>query len=487
MVSNNQAEIEFIAKENVTEALDKIKSKINSTSSAVSSDADSMKKKIFDLGQTFNSALGFTAANVITTAANFLKNFFVDATKNALLFEQQLLSLQYQTENTADALINKLSVAVNGLVSDLDLAQATNRALVLGLRKDDLPGLFEAAATRAKVMGISVTQATNDIVTGIGRASPLILDNLGIVFDTASVFEQYAASINRSVESLSKQEKAVALTNAVIDSTAPLVEALNNRMTTNIDNIERGKVAWKNFTTDVGNFFASIIGYFADTSTEADRFYIELGNLQKQLIDGDPSTVLIKRLSDVRNEIAGIKRELSDTDIYDVTTQKELNSLEIERLRKEREIRDLQSQRVSIPAIGGGQELVFSSQDQLDALNQAKSELSDINDQITTVKSEFEEVRLTNLNSDLKGIIDKYDAQKLQLDELNTKNESLADQSVRRQKAEEAVTNEIIRQKILLNQSLPSGVNTVTPFVPENFPTINLTANPNEVTEIELG
>ena len=33
---------------------------------------------------------------------------------------------------------------------------------------------------RGRAMGLSTTQAFGDIVTGIGRMSPLILDNLGI-------------------------------------------------------------------------------------------------------------------------------------------------------------------------------------------------------------------------------------------------------------------------------------------------------------------
>ena len=40
---------------------------------------------------------------------------------------------------------------------------------------------MEVAAVRARAMGLTTTQAFNDMATGIGRMSPMILDNLGII------------------------------------------------------------------------------------------------------------------------------------------------------------------------------------------------------------------------------------------------------------------------------------------------------------------
>lgn len=83
--------------------------------------------------------------------------------------------------------MNRLRDASQGAISDLDLMQTSNRAALLGVatNTEQLSQLMVTARLRGKEMGLSVTQAFNDIVTGIGRGSPLILDNLGIVIPDA--------------------------------------------------------------------------------------------------------------------------------------------------------------------------------------------------------------------------------------------------------------------------------------------------------------
>lgn len=94
-------------------------------------------------------------------------------------FEEMAKSHQSNSESILDS----LKRASQGAISETDLILSANRAMMLGLgaNADQLGELLEVAAFRARAMGLSTTQAFNDIVTGIGRKSPLILDNLGIV------------------------------------------------------------------------------------------------------------------------------------------------------------------------------------------------------------------------------------------------------------------------------------------------------------------
>ena len=129
----------------------------------------------------------------------------------------------------ADEFIAKLQKVSDSQIANADLVLATNRAIALGIKADDLPALLETAAQASVKLGISVTQAFNDITTGVGRASPLILDNLGIVVDSARVYGDYAESIGKTVEELTKQERTQALTTSVIkgglDTTKSFTEA----------------------------------------------------------------------------------------------------------------------------------------------------------------------------------------------------------------------------------------------------------------------
>ena len=76
--------------------------------------------------------------------------------------------------------LQSLRQATSGTVTDLELMQKTNIASKLGLDVSKLAGLFQFAAKTAQETGQSVDYLVGSIVTGIGRKSPLILDNLGI-------------------------------------------------------------------------------------------------------------------------------------------------------------------------------------------------------------------------------------------------------------------------------------------------------------------
>jgi hypothetical protein len=84
---------------------------------------------------------------------------------------------------SADKVIKKLSEVSKGTISNADLIESANKAMALGVTSDldEMAQLMEVARVRGQAMGLDTTQAFQDIVTGIGRGSPLILDNLGII------------------------------------------------------------------------------------------------------------------------------------------------------------------------------------------------------------------------------------------------------------------------------------------------------------------
>jgi len=111
----------------------------------------------------------------------------------------------------------KLRDASQGTISDMDLMLAANKASMLGVGSGvgDLTKLMQVAQERGRAMGLTTSQAFSDIVTGIGRMSPLILDNLGIVTGGEKTYAAYAASIGKAADALTDAEKKQALVNLV--------------------------------------------------------------------------------------------------------------------------------------------------------------------------------------------------------------------------------------------------------------------------------
>ncbi len=121
---------------------------------------------------------------------------------------------------SGEVMLRAMREASRGTIGDSELILAANRALMLGVvdSAEEMAALVEAAIVRGRDMGVSAKQAVHDLVTGIGRMSPLILDNLGIVGVQRSI-EEYAKSLGKTAEQLTDVEKKQALLNAVISGT----------------------------------------------------------------------------------------------------------------------------------------------------------------------------------------------------------------------------------------------------------------------------
>jgi len=150
-------------------------------------------------------ALAVTAATAAITGATVA---ILKMAERAGKIEGLALGFERNFGNMEKAL-SSFRKASQGMVSDFDLMQTANRAALLGVTNDvdKLSQLMITARLRGREMGLDMTQAFNDIVTGIGRGSPLILDNLGIKIPDA---------IKASMEKMGEAEKTQALLNFAI-------------------------------------------------------------------------------------------------------------------------------------------------------------------------------------------------------------------------------------------------------------------------------
>ena len=155
--------------------------------------------------------------------------------------------------------IGKLTELSDNQIASADLILASNRAIKLGIQATDLPGLLTTAANAAVDLGLTTTQAFNDITTGIGRASPQILDNLGITIDAVIIYKEFARSIGTTVEALTKQQKTIALTNAIMAKNADQIEKFSERQAEMTRSINRGRAAFDNLKSSAGALTGALV------------------------------------------------------------------------------------------------------------------------------------------------------------------------------------------------------------------------------------
>lgn len=181
----------------------------------------------------------------------------------------ELARLQTAFENLgkSEADLNTLRAASLGAINDQNLMLAANRANLLHVTSstDELARLMQVAAVRGRAMGVDTTQALNDIVTGIGRVSPRILDNIGIITDSNATFSKYATSIGKTADTLTDAEKRQALLNKVIEESAKLGPLLDDQAT----KYERIQAKIDDLGQKASRVFAGILEPVVDNASNA--------------------------------------------------------------------------------------------------------------------------------------------------------------------------------------------------------------------------
>jgi len=161
----------------------------------------------------------------------------------------------------------KLQKATDGTMKSMDLMTQANNAMLLGIAEseDQMAEMFDVAQRLASALGKDATFGVESLVTGLGRQSKLMLDNLGIMVDTNKLYKDYATSIGVSVEQLSDQEKKQAFVSGAMESAKELVASLGDEQLTTADKIAQASVALDEMTREIGDALAPVV----ETMTKA--------------------------------------------------------------------------------------------------------------------------------------------------------------------------------------------------------------------------
>ena len=130
-------------------------------------------------------------------------------------------------EDASNAL-SKLRIATNNTMSSFDLFQQANNAMILGVSKnsDEMAEMFDIAQRLGNALGRDTAQSVESLVTGIGRQSRLMLDNIGIIVRSEDAYSDYAKEIGKNSNELTDLEKKQAFTNATLKQARLLAKLL---------------------------------------------------------------------------------------------------------------------------------------------------------------------------------------------------------------------------------------------------------------------
>ena len=178
-------------------------------------------KFVHTLNQSFElleRGIGYTKS-----AFEFLKEGanYTEATQSFSAYAKSL-------GEDSDKIIESLRKASAGTISNKNLILTASKAMALGVTTDSgqMAKLLEIARSRARVFGIDTTQAFNDVVTGVGRASPQILDNLGI---------RIPDGFDKLTQGMSAAQKVSKLLELTLEAGGKEIESMGGLILSNAD------------------------------------------------------------------------------------------------------------------------------------------------------------------------------------------------------------------------------------------------------------
>lgn len=227
-----------------------------------------------DIGSTIKTlgALG-VAAGVVGTA---LTTAFELGTEGA-----QITAVQSSFDNLTSSLgaapniLNTLQDATKGTVSELDLMNSVN-TLLIGTTGDLGTALMQSAPQLAEIAQAAheVNPALGDttflfdsLARGIKRASPLILDNLGIIVKLDEEYRAYAATLGKTSNQLTAEEKSMAVLNAVLREGTTIVDQAQNVNSGYVNSIDRMNAAIDDAHNALATKFAPAVASAAEFTT----------------------------------------------------------------------------------------------------------------------------------------------------------------------------------------------------------------------------
>ena len=255
-------------------------------------------KEIDGFGKKLNGTLDTLNKSAVAAAAagaTFKKAFELGQEGAGLNQLTESFELMNEQVFHTPGLLEDMSAAARGTIKETDLMKGL-LTLTAGASTEmaqafagAAPKLLEIAKASNKLNpALGDTSFLYDsIATGVKRASPLILDNLGIVVKIGDANEKYAASLGKTVDQLTAEEKQMALLNATLTAGDQLINQVGGSVDSQTDSWARLEVQVGSFTDKLKMGFAERVGpAMSGLATVIDKLQLRQGQLTEAVDRG---------------------------------------------------------------------------------------------------------------------------------------------------------------------------------------------------------
>jgi hypothetical protein len=256
MATSKNISIVIDGKDNTSTALKSVQKNLSATEKQTKSLTDklgSLSSSLTGMGKKF-SLFATTPLVALGTVA-------VKSGAELATLEDSYERLATNTGIASEEMLGKMKEVSKGTISNKDLILGANKAMSLGVvnNTEEMATIMEVARVKGQNMGLSMTQAFDDLVTGLGRGSAMILDNLGITVKVGEVNENYAKSIGKVASELTAEEQKQALVNAVVGQGKEELEAMGEVQMTQKERMEAFNASLVNLKDELGKELLPVV------------------------------------------------------------------------------------------------------------------------------------------------------------------------------------------------------------------------------------
>ena len=274
------------------------------------------------LGDKMGGALQVFAGNMLTKAAGAVANLGSEMYGMV----QQGIELAKQGEGIRIAferlgrgdILDGLRQATHGTVTDIELMKAAVKFNDFKLPLEELGTMLAFAQQKAKDTGQSVDYMVDSIVTGLGRKSLMILDNLGLSANEVKEKMKQTGDMTTAVGAIIREQmsKAGDYVETAADRAAQANVSLQNKMEElgrKFAPVEEASTQlWTSMKIAILDVVAGPLARLLNGLTEAGRLKNQLDKMNGRGSDGRTHT---ERVLDMLRDYSGDKQGLANRQV----------------------------------------------------------------------------------------------------------------------------------------------------------------------------
>lgn len=194
-------------------------------------------------------------------------------------------------------LLKDLRAASEGTVADFDLIKTANQALLgvsgsFGSKLGQaLPEFLKIAKTEADATGRSVNELFNNIVEGVKKGTPKLIESTGLVIEQKAAYQDYAKTLGITVGQLSDTDKSMALLNATLKEGSKAIDALSGSAESNADKLARQQVTITNIFDGLAIAVQPAFGVVLDATQKVLDIFQQLAQAVGPIFGGIVSII----------------------------------------------------------------------------------------------------------------------------------------------------------------------------------------------------